>query len=80
VDYLSILSRIETPCVSICGDGDDWCTESDARVLLDRLPARRPVRRVGTRAGDPLDPDHFGLVTRPELARLWTEIADFCAP
>ena len=77
IDYLPFLRRVDSPVFAACGDGDRLCTDRDARVLLDRLPGRLPLRRVGRRSGDPLDPDHFQLVTRPELARLWTEAAEF---
>jgi hypothetical protein len=37
------------------------------------------LRRVGRAHGDPVDAGHFGVLTRSELAGLWTELADWFA-
>lgn len=77
VDYMSMLREIDCPALAICGEGDSWCDARDADVLRERLTGALPLRRVGKKFGDPLDPDHFALVKRPELARMWTELAEF---
>ncbi|MBV8761002.1 MAG: hypothetical protein JO257_27150, partial [Deltaproteobacteria bacterium] len=56
--------------------GDWMCTPDDAAVIARRL-RNAQVRIVGTAHGDPIDPDHFQLFTRPELTALRDEIARF---
>jgi hypothetical protein len=52
------------------------CRPADAEAIARRIRTCEPLRVVGRRHGDPLDPDHFQLFTRPELTALRGEIAD----
>ena len=61
---------------AVVGAGDRLCRPADASVLLRRLPGEAPLRVVSRAAGDALDPDHFTLFTRPELAPVWDDIAE----
>jgi alpha-beta hydrolase superfamily lysophospholipase len=70
VDYLAALETIRVPTVAIAGTGDWMCRPADAEVLAHRIPTCAPVRVIGRLHGDPLDPDHFELFTRPELGAL----------
>ncbi len=74
-DYLAALAGIDTPCWGVVGAGDSLCGPADTQVLLRRIPGSAPLRVVGRAAGDALDPDHFTLFTRAELAPVWAEIA-----
>ncbi len=74
VDYLAHLDRITTPVIPYVGATDWMCTIDDARGFACRMPGAAPLRIVGTKHGDAIDPDHFQLFTRPELAPLWTEL------
>jgi len=76
-DYMAALGALDVPCWAVNGDGDRLSRARDAQVILDALPRARPLRRAGLRRGDALDPDHFTLFTRPALAPLWDELADF---
>lgn len=71
VDYLAALGKIETPVIPLVGAKDWMCTVEDARGFASRIPTARPVRIVGTKHGDAIDPDHFQLFTRPELRPVW---------
>ena len=75
VDYMAALETITVPTLVVAGAGDWMCTPDDAAIIARRL--RADVRIVGTKHGDPIDPDHFQLFTRPELTRLREEIARF---
>lgn len=75
IDYLASLAHVDTPAWAIVGAGDNLCSAADASVLSRRLPTRVPLRIVSRSAGDALDPDHFTLFTRAELAPVWDEIA-----
>lgn len=75
VDYLATLRTISTPTWAVLGAGDPLCRPADAEVLLRRVPGAAPLRVVGKAHGDALDPDHFTLFTRAELAPVWSEIA-----
>jgi predicted alpha/beta hydrolase len=75
IDYLAGLAHVEAPAWAIVGAGDRLCSPADASVLTRRLPRHVPMRVVSRAAGDALDPDHFTLFTRPELAPVWSEIA-----
>lgn len=75
VDYLAALARVDVPAWGVVGLGDRLCGPDDAEALLRRLRRAAPLRVVGRVAGDPLDPDHFTLFTRAELAPLWAELA-----
>lgn len=77
VDYLAALSSIETATMAVSGAGDRLCVPDDARVLTARLPGCGPLRVVGRRFGDALDPDHFQLFTDPRMAPVWDELAEF---
>lgn len=77
VDYLAHLANIDVPVWAVTGDGDRLCRPTDAMVMVSRLRGARPLRRVGTAAGDALDADHFKLFTRAALAPLWDEMIAF---
>lgn len=76
IDYLAALATVETPVWAVVGAGDRLCRPDDASVLLRRLPGEVSLRVVSRAAGDALDPDHFTLFTRPELAPVWDDIAE----
>ncbi len=75
VDYTAAAEAVATPVVPLCGAGDWMCTPRDAAAFLGHLPQASPLRVVGTAHGDALDPDHFQLFTRAELAPMWHELA-----
>ncbi|KAB2890488.1 MAG: hypothetical protein F9K40_19295 [Kofleriaceae bacterium] len=75
VDYLAALAQVDVPAWAIVGAGDRLCSPADAAVLTRRLKGEVPMRVVARSAGDALDPDHFTLFTREELAPVWNEIA-----
>ena len=77
VDYMVALETVTVPVLALTGAGDWMCTPADAGAIARRLRHARPLRVVGRAQGDPLDPDHFQLFTRPELARMRDEIATF---
>jgi hypothetical protein len=52
------------------------CKPDDANAIAKRIRTCEPLRVVGKKTGDALDPDHFQLFTRPELTTLRREIAD----
>lgn len=79
VDYLAALHEVTTPVLPLVGAGDWMCTPRDALGFVGHLPGAGPLRIVGRQLGDALDPDHFELFTRRELAPLWHELADRCA-
>ena len=62
--------------IPIVGATDWMCTVDDARGFAGKIPSSRPVRIVGTKHGDALDPDHFQLFTRPELRAVWTDVIE----
>ncbi len=74
VDYLAALGQISTPVFPLVGAGDWMCSVSDATSFARRIPSAAPIRIVGKRFGDPIDPDHFQLFTRPELRSVWSEL------
>jgi predicted alpha/beta hydrolase len=76
VDYLARLATITTPTLAFAGATDWMCPPFDAETIATRIPTCSPVRVVGTELGDPLDPDHFELFTRPELTALRGELAN----
>lgn len=80
VDYLVALETITTPVFAFSGATDWMCRPADAEVITRRIRSCEPLRVVGRKYGDPLDPDHFQLFTRPELTRLRTEVADKLLP
>ena len=80
VDYLVALETITTPVFAFSGATDWMCRPPDAEVITRRIRSCGPLRVVGRKHGDPLDPDHFQLFTRPELTRLRTEVADKLLP
>lgn len=80
IDYRAALSAIEVPAFAFTGATDWMCRPSDANQIARRIPNCEPLRVVGKKHGDPLDPDHFELFTRPELAVLRREIADKLTP
>lgn len=74
LDYGAALAAIETPVLPLVGASDWMCTVEDARGFASRIPTAKPVRIVGSKYGDALDPDHFQLFTRPELRPVWSEV------
>lgn len=74
VDYLAALETITAPAFAFTGARDRLCPPPDARAFARRIPTCAPLRCVGRRFGDPLDPDHFQLFTRPELVKLRDEV------
>ncbi len=79
-DYLAALAAIATPVLPIASAGDWMCTPHDAIGFAERIPAAAPARIVGRWYGDALDPDHFGLFTRPALRPVWDELICALAP
>jgi predicted alpha/beta hydrolase len=76
VDYMATLETITTPTFAFAGAGDWMCRPHDAELIALRIRSCSPLRVVGRRFGDRLDPDHFQLFTRPELTKLRKEVAD----
>lgn len=76
VDYMVALETISTPTFAFAGAGDWMCKPFDAEVIARRIRTCEPLRIVGKRYGDRLDPDHFQLFTRPELSKLRRELVD----
>jgi predicted alpha/beta hydrolase len=74
VDYLAALATITTPTHAFVGAGDWMCRPDDARGFARHIRTCAPVRIVGRRQRDRLDPDHFQLFTRPELTALRGEL------
>lgn len=75
VDYLVALETITTPTFAFAGAGDWMCRPFDAETISRRIRTCGPLRIVGKKHGDRLDPDHFQLFTRPELTTLRAELA-----
>lgn len=75
VDYMVALETIEVPTFAFTGAGDWMCKPADAEAIARRIRTCEPLRIVGKRYGDRLDPDHFQLFTRPELTTLRREVA-----
>jgi predicted alpha/beta hydrolase len=75
IDYLAALHAITVPTLAYTGAGDWMCRPRDARAIAGRIRTCDPLRIVGTRHGDPIDPDHFQLFTRPELSQLRADLA-----
>lgn len=80
VDYGEALSHITTPTHAFTGAKDWMCRPKDAEAITLRIATCAPLRIVGRAFGDPLDPDHFELFTRPELGELWSWIAELVSP
>jgi predicted alpha/beta hydrolase len=80
IDYQAALAAITTPTFAFSGAGDWMCRPRDAEAIIARIPSSAALRIVGTQQGDALDPDHFELFTRGELAALRREIAEHVAP
>jgi predicted alpha/beta hydrolase len=74
-DYLAALRAITAPTVSVVGARDWMCTPRDAGEIAGRIATAAPMRVVGRAHGDAVDADHFGLVTREELAPVWRSLA-----
>jgi predicted alpha/beta hydrolase len=80
VDYLVALETITAPTFAFAGAGDWMCRPFDAEAIARRIRTCEPLRIVGRKHGDRLDPDHFQLFTRPELSKLRKEVADKLTP
>lgn len=76
VDYSAAAETITAPVLPFVGASDWMCTPADARAFIGRLACCAELRVVGRAHGDAIDPDHFELFTRPELAPLWRDLAD----
>jgi len=76
VDYMVALETITTPAFAFSGAGDWMCKPHDAELIALRIRSCKPLRVVGRRHGDRIDPDHFQLFTRPELTKLRQEVID----
>jgi predicted alpha/beta hydrolase len=76
IDYLAQLEAITTPTFAFAGATDWMCRPFDAETIAKRIRTCSPVRVVGKKFGDPIDPDHFQLFTRPELTTLRGELAE----
>jgi predicted alpha/beta hydrolase len=76
-DYRSALADLDVPVYAASGEGDWLCRPADAEALRAAIPGALPLRRVGVRFGDALDPDHFELFTRPQLEPFWDELASW---
>jgi alpha-beta hydrolase superfamily lysophospholipase len=75
IDYMAALAAIDVPTFAYSGAGDWMCRPRDARAIAGRIRTCDPLRIVGRQHGDPIDPDHFQLFTRPELAHLHADLA-----
>lgn len=76
VDYTAAAETITAPVLPFVGAGDWMCTAADARAFTGHLACSADLRIVGRAHGDAIDPDHFQLFTRSELAPLWRDLAD----
>ena len=74
VDYAAALGSIDVPTFAFTGATDWMCRPRDAGRIASQIPTCEPLRIVGVRSGDALDPDHFELFTRGELEPLWREV------
>lgn len=74
-DYAALAETIATPVMPLVGAGDWMCTPADARAFAGHLAGATALRVVGTAHGDAIDPDHFELFTRRELAPVWRELS-----
>src|SRR5262249_6382292 len=79
VDYLAALDAIAAPTHAFAAAGDWMCRPGDAAKIAGRIRTCTPLRVVGQAHGDPFDPDHFTLFTRPELTTLRSWLADVIA-
>jgi pimeloyl-ACP methyl ester carboxylesterase len=75
IDYMAALETVRVPALAVTGAGDWMCKPDDAAAIARSVKAS--LRVVGKTHGDPLDPDHFQLFTRPELTQLRGELARF---
>lgn len=76
IDYRAALQTITAPTFAFAGAGDWMCRPHDAEAIAGRIQTSAPLRIIGTKQGDAIDPDHFQLFTKRELApTLWRELA-----
>ncbi|MBI4575458.1 MAG: alpha/beta fold hydrolase [Planctomycetes bacterium] len=83
LDYLEATARCAVPVLGVVAAGDGLLARpAAARAYLDYVGSLAPERRVevlhcaGARLGRPgHDPDHMGLVTDPDSAPYWGEVA-----
>lgn len=75
-DYAEALAHVTAPTLAFCGRGDWMCTPADAAGFAGLIPGAAPVIQVGKAHGDPIDPDHFTLITHPELIKLRARIVE----
>ena len=74
VDYMVALETIDVPTFAFAGATDWMCRPFDAEAIARRIRTCEPLRVVGKKQGDRIDPDHFQLFTRPELTKLRREV------
>jgi predicted alpha/beta hydrolase len=79
LDYLAALAAVDTRAIAFAGAGDWMCPPADAATFARAIPTCAPLRVIGRGHGDAIDPDHFGLFTRPELTGLRDWIAELAA-
>jgi hypothetical protein len=80
VDYMVTLETIDAPTFGFTGATDWMCKPDDANAITRRIRTAEPLRVVGKKHGDVLDPDHFQLFTRPELTTLRREVVERLVP
>lgn len=80
VDYLSSLSRIRIPILSIASSGDRYlCTAAGGARFIKHAPAANTTFEVVRRSDDgSTAPDHMQLVTTRAAATVWPRVAAFC--
>jgi predicted alpha/beta hydrolase len=80
IDYLSAMSRIRIPILSIASSGDRYmCTAAGAARFIKRAPAANTTFEVVRRSDTGgTAPDHMQLVTTRAAASVWPRIAAFC--
>ena len=78
-DYGAAMASITTPTLWLTGSADRIAPARDVEAFAAAIGGRRDFRHVGRRHGDAIDPDHFGLLTRRELAPMWDELAEYLA-
>lgn len=77
VHYEDTLGTVSAPTFSVVGDADKLCRPRDAERFRRQLPNAQPLRIVGRRHGDPIDPDHFSLFTNRAMTGVWDEFVAF---
>lgn len=76
-DYEASLESIEVPTLVVVGEGDRLCGPADVERFRRQLSGALPLRVVGQRHGDAIDPNHFSLFTDTRMRPAWRELAQF---